>query len=76
MEDIKRALGGVFLRDLSRVEPGKKGVVVGEAVRVYDEKGGYVLAFLKGTDEKTRKSYRDKFDLAKVAYKVGPDFTN
>lgn len=76
VEEIKRALGtSVFLRDVARLEPGKKGVQVGEVLRIYEEKGGYSLSFLKGTDEKTRKTYRDRLDLSKIQYKVGADFS-
>ncbi|MBX3468931.1 MAG: hypothetical protein KF878_18835 [Planctomycetes bacterium] len=75
MEDLKRALGStVFLKDLARVEPGKKGVAVGEVLRIYDDKGVYTLSFLRGTDERTRKQYRDRLDLAKLEYRLGADF--
>jgi hypothetical protein len=76
VEDIKRALGGnLFFKDLARVEPGKTGFQVGEVMRVYDDKGAYTVAFLRGTDERTRKQYRTKLDTAKIAYKAAPDFT-
>jgi hypothetical protein len=76
VDDIKRALGGnLFFKDVSRVEPGKKGFQVGEVLRVYQEKDGYVIAFLRGTDEKTRKTFRDKLTTGRVEYKVGADFT-
>lgn len=75
-EDLKRALGTTtFLKDLSKVEPGKKGYAVGEVLRVYEDKGLYTLSFLRGTDEKTRKQYRDRLDQAKVGFKLGADFT-
>lgn len=72
MEELKRALGSVVLRDLN--EDGKKGWRVGENLRVYQDARGLTLAFLKGTDEKTRKLYRDKLSTAGVSYQVGPDF--
>lgn len=76
MEELKRALGTtVFLKDLSRVEPGKKGVAVGEVLRIYEDKGSYTLSFLRGTDERTRKTYRDRLDTAKLSYRVGADFS-
>ena len=77
MEDIKRALGStIFLRDLARVDPTKKGLVVGDNLRIIqDPAKGYVLSFLRGTDEKTRKQYRDKLELSKIAFKLGEDFT-
>ena len=76
MEELKRALGtNLFLKDLSRLEPGKKGVAEGEVLRIYEDKGSYTLSFLRGTDEKTRKTYRDRLDLAKLGYKLGPDFS-
>lgn len=76
MEDIKRALGGnLFFKDLARVEPGKKGLQVGEVMRIYDDKGSYTVAFLRGTDERTRRQYRDKLDTGRITYKAAPDFT-
>jgi hypothetical protein len=72
VEDLKRALGSVVLRDLN--EQGRKGWRVGESLRVYQEAGGLTLAFLRGTDEKTRKLYRDKLTTAGVSCKVGKDF--
>jgi hypothetical protein len=74
MDEIKRALGNsVFLRPTT--EAGKKGVQVGEVLRIYEDKGNYTLSFLKGTDEKTRKTYRDRLDLSKIQYKVTSDFS-
>jgi hypothetical protein len=76
VDDVKRALGStMFFKDLSRLDPSKKGLQVGEVLRVYEEKGAYTLAFLKGTDERTRKQYKDKLDTGRVQYKVGPDFS-
>ena len=76
MDDVKRALGGnLFFKDVARVEPGKKGFQVGEVLRVYQTPEGYTIAFLRGTDEKTRKMYRDKLDTGRVTYKAAPDFT-
>lgn len=75
MEELKRALGTtVFLKDLARIEPGRKGVAVGEVLRIYEDKGSYTLAFLRGTDERTRKQYRDRLELSKINYKLGADF--
>lgn len=75
MDEIKRALGSnLFLRDLAKLEPGKKGVAVGESVRIYEDKGGYLLAFLRGTDEKSRRVIREKLDTARISYKPAPDF--
>ncbi len=76
MEEIKRVFGSVFLRDIRTVEPDKKGFLVGDDLRVTEEKGGsYLLRFLKGTPEKTRSQYKTKLDEAKIAFKVGKDFT-
>jgi hypothetical protein len=76
MEELKRAFGSVFLRDIRTVEPDKKGFLVGDDLRVHDEGGKYVLRFLKGTPESTRTGYRKKLDEAAIGYKVGRDFTN
>ena len=75
MEELKRAFGSLFLRDLRTVEPDKKGFLVGEDLRVYEEKAGVVLRFLKGTPEKTRAQYRTKLEDAQIAFKAGKDYT-
>jgi hypothetical protein len=77
-QDLKRAMGGsIFLRDVRNVEPAKKGWIVGDNVRFYvDEQAGNTVSFLRGTDEKTRKTYRDKLDTARIPYKAGPDFAS
>lgn len=74
MEELRRALGGVFLRDVRAVEPGKKGVIVSENVRIYDEDGAWRVAFLRGTDAATRSQLASKLEGAGVAFEVGPDF--
>src|SRR5688572_24178917 len=67
VEEIKRALGkSVFLKDIT--EGGKKGVQVGEGLRIFDDKGVYTLSFLKGTDEKTRRTFRERLELSKVQF--------
>jgi hypothetical protein len=76
VDDIKRAFGSLFLRDHRTVEPDKKGFLVGEDLRVHDEKGTYVLRFLKGTPESTRATYKKRLGDAAIGYKVGKDFTN
>jgi hypothetical protein len=75
VDELKRVFGSVFLRDLRTVEPEKKGFLVGDDLRVSEEKTGYVLRFLKGTPEKTRAQYKTKLDENKIAYKIGKDFT-
>ncbi len=75
MEDIKRVLGqSVFLRDVRTVEPGKTGVIVGDALRVYKEGNGYTLRFLRGTEEKTRRQFRERLDQNGISYQEGEDF--
>jgi hypothetical protein len=76
VDELKRVLGSVFLRDLRTVEPDKKGFLVGDDLRVYDEKGEYLLRFLKGTPESTRAKYKGKLTESGVAFKVGKDFTS
>jgi hypothetical protein len=75
MDELKRVLGSVFLRDIRTVEPDKKGFLVGDDLRVYDEKGAFVLRFLKGTPESTRAKYKGKLDESKISYSVGKDYT-
>ena len=75
MDELKRVLGSVFLRDLRTVEPDKKGVLVGEDLRIYEEKSGFVLRFLKGTPVSTRAKYKSKLDEGSIAFKLGKDYT-
>jgi hypothetical protein len=75
VDDLKRVLGSVFLRDIRTVEPDKKGFLVGDDLRVYDDKGEYVLRFLKGTPESSRTKYKAKLDESGIHFKVGKDFT-
>ena len=74
MDQVKRAFRSIFCRDLRNVEPSKKGLIVGEVLRVYDEPSGTLVAFLKGTDRNTRKQYTDKLDTEGVSYKLTKDF--
>ena len=74
MQEIRDAFRGLILRDLRPIED-KDGVRVGEDVRIHKEKDkGYVLRFLKGTDEKRKKQVREKLDTADVEYTEGKDF--
>ena len=64
----------MFTRDVRTVEPTKKGLIVGEDLRVYDEKDGPVVSFLKGTSHKRRKEVTDRLDTQSVTYSLGKDF--
>ena len=75
MDQIKDALRPMFTRDLRTVEPTKKGLLVGENLRIYDTKP-YELRFLKGTPTQSRQQLTDKLDQHNVEYKVGADFSN
>lgn len=75
MDEIKRIFSNVFPRDIRTVEPSKKGLVLGESLRIYDEgKGGVLLRFLRGTENRVRKTYTDKLETNGITYKVGDDF--
>jgi hypothetical protein len=74
LQKIKEAFRGAFLKDLRPIED-REGLRLGEDVRFHMDKEVCIVRFLKGTDEKTRKQYRDKLDLAGVSYKEGKDFT-
>ena len=75
MEKIKNAFRNFMLRDIRAVEPDKKGYRIGDAVRVYKEKNGYVVRFLKGTEMKDRQNYLDKLEQEGLEYTQGEDFT-
>ena len=73
MQQIKDAFRGLILRDVRPLED-RVGVRVGEDCRIYKEKAGFVLAFLKGSGEKRRKQVRDKLELNKIKFQEGKDF--
>ncbi len=74
LQEIRDAFRGLILRDLRPIED-KDGVRIGEDVRIHKEKDkGYVVRFLKGTDEKRRKAVREKLDLAQVQYTEAKDY--
>ena len=74
LQEIRDAFRGLILRDLRPLED-KDGFRVGEDVRIHKEKDkGFVVRFLKGTDEKRRKVVREKLDLAEVEYTEGKDY--
>ncbi len=74
MDEFKRAFSSVFTRDLRLVEPTKKGLIVGEDLRVYDEPKGAVIRFLRGTGSKRRRDVQERLDGQNVTYTVGDDF--
>ena len=74
MQDLRDAFRGMILRDLRPIVD-KDGVRVGEDVRVVKEKDkGYIVYFLKGSEEKRRKAIREKLDMGNVKYTEGKDF--
>jgi hypothetical protein len=74
LSEIREAFRGLILRDLRPVED-RDGVRVGEDVRIHKDAGkGFVVRFLKGTDEKRRKAVREKLETADVEYTEGKDF--
>ncbi len=74
IEDLKRALGNAFYKDLARFEPGKVGVVLGDNLRIYLEGDAFVLRFLAGTPFNTRKPVVDRLRQAGLTVSEGEDF--
>lgn len=74
MDEIKRAFSSVFTRDVRSVEPSKTGLIIGDNLRIYKEGSGYRVAFLRGTDNGSRKQVTSKLDENQIAYTVGDDF--
>ncbi len=76
MDEFKRAFSSVFTRDLRLVDPSKKGLIVGEDLRVYDEPTGAVIRFLRGTPTRRRHDVQERLDGQNVTYSIGDDFEN
>jgi hypothetical protein len=73
LDAIKDAFRGVMLQSLRPIED-KDGVRIGEDCRVYKDKKGFTVSFLKGTPEKRRKQVRDKLEGSRVEFKEGKDY--
>jgi hypothetical protein len=75
IDDLKKAIGpSLFYKDLGRFEPGRKGVVVGDYLRVYDEGETFRLRFLLGTPPSQRKPILDRMRAAKLEFSEDKDF--
>jgi hypothetical protein len=76
LDVLKKALPGMFFKDLSRFEPDKTGVAIGDNIRIHeDAEKGFVLRFLRDTAYGSRKQVTDRLDQAKLPYVLGDDFT-
>jgi hypothetical protein len=75
VQQIKDAFRGLILRDVRPLED-REGVRIGEDCRIYKERAGFVLAFLKGSEEKRRKQIRDRLELNKISFQEGKDFVD
>ena len=74
IDQLKTAMGAMFFKDLNRFDPGHRGVVIGDYLRVYDTDDGLVLRFLAGTPPSQRQPIKDRLATAKVEYTIGVDF--
>ncbi len=75
LSEIRELFRGIILRDLRPLED-KDGVRIGEDVRIHKEKDAYVVRFLRGSDEKRRKTIRDRLNEAKIKFKEGKDYAD
>jgi hypothetical protein len=75
LPEIRDCFKGIMLRDLRPVED-RDGVRIGEDVRIHREKESFVVRFLKNTDEKRRKTVRDRLNEAKIKFKEGKDYAD
>jgi len=75
IDEVKKAIGpSLFYKDLARFEPGRKGVVVGDYLRIYDEGETFRLSFLRGSPPSQRKPVMDRLRAAKIEFTEGKDF--
>lgn len=75
IDDVKKAIGqSLFYKDLARFEPGQKGVVVGDYLRVYDEGESFRLRFLLGTPPSQRQPIKDRLRAAKIEFSEDKDY--
>lgn len=72
MQEIRDVFPG-FLTKFRDKE--REGVKIGEDVRISKQKDGFLVQFLKGTEEKRRRQIRDKLNEKNIKYKEGADYT-
>ncbi len=75
VDELKKNLGSFFTKDLSRIEPGQKGFIIGENIRVYERgEDGYQVRFLYGIPPHMRRPITDRMTALGAKFTVGPDF--
>lgn len=75
LDDVKKAIGqSLFYKDLARFEPGKKGLVVGDYLRIYDEGESVRLRFLLGTPPSQRQRVLERLRAAKIEFSEDKDY--
>ena len=74
LDELKKGLGLTFAKDLSRLDPTKKGIGIGENVRIYEVEGGFEVRFLLGIPPGMRAPTLTRLDQIKATYTVGKDF--
>ena len=75
LDELKKNLGPYFYSDLSRREPEKKGIGIGENIRIYDNgEEGYVVRFLLGIPPGSRQTILARMQRLDVKFTVGKDF--
>lgn len=74
IDELKKALGNIFYKDLSRYEPDKVGVAIGENTRIHLEGDGFVVRFLKETPYGPRKVILDRLVQARIPHTIGEDY--
>ena len=74
LEQLKKGLGNLFYKDLSRFEPGKQGIVIGENIRIAVEGDGFVVRFMDGLPPSQRKPTTDRLTQLGAKYTLGEDF--
>jgi hypothetical protein len=73
-DDVKKALGNLFFKDLDRFDPGNEGLVIGETTRVYTGGDEVELRFLLGSPPNQRQGIMDRLKVAKIPFVEGKDF--
>lgn len=75
IDELKKALGNYFYKDLSRFEPGRKGIVIGETVRIaLGDDDSVSVRFLYGTPPAGRQPILNRLEAVKVKYVLEGDF--
>lgn len=72
LDEVKRVLSTIHFRDLSILEPGRRGLVCSEC-RIYESHGELEVRFVRGTPYSSRQRVLERLSEAALPHTEGAD---